>query len=373
MDLETALNWMIWGLAGLLIFCSLLPLSKLPFGAIRGLAFPREQFLGLALLLAVAFALVHGPMTTSGMIGIALMLGVAALQALYITKFTPIWRKQSLAASPELRRETDRHFSLLAANVKKSNRDYGKLIALVEARVPDIFMAIEVDQDWIDALDDGLGKNYEHRIDVPLDNGYGLCVMSKLPLSEIEVRELVTREVPSIRVRVHLPVGEDFRLYVVHPEPPVFEHDTKGRDSEIAMVGLEAEDDPLPAVVSGDLNDVAWSTTTRRFQRLSGLLDPRVGRGMYNTFSATMPWMRWPLDHLFHDPQFRLLEMDRLDKIGSDHFPMWFVLALAQTEAAESDPEETDPEEERETKDMIKEERERDRDPIGSDWEDEEK
>ncbi|MDF3381510.1 MULTISPECIES: endonuclease/exonuclease/phosphatase family protein [Sulfitobacter] len=372
MDLETALDWMIWGLAGLLILGSLLPLSKLPFGAIRGLAFPREQFLGLALLLAIGFALSQGVTAPSGMAGIALMLGVAALHALYITKFTPLWRKQSLAASPALRRATDRHFSLLAANVKMSNRDYGKLIALAEARVPDIFMAIEVDQAWIDALDDGLGKNYEHRVDVPLDNGYGLCLMSKLPLSEVEVRELVTEEVPSIRARVHLPVGEDFRLYVVHPEPPVIEHDTKGRDSEIALVGIEAEKDPLPAVVSGDLNDVAWSTTTRRFQRLSGLLDPRVGRGMYNTFSATMPWMRWPLDHLFHDPQFRLLEMDRLDKIGSDHFPMWFVLAMAETEAAESDPEETDPEEEREAKNMIKEERKRDRDPIGSDWEDEE-
>jgi hypothetical protein len=51
---------------------------------------------------------------------------------------------------------------------------------------------------------------------------------------------------------------------------------------------------------------------------------------------------------------------------------MWFVLAMAETEAAESDPEETDPEEEREAKNMIKEERKRDRDPIGSDWEDEE-
>ncbi|CAN0589907.1 unnamed protein product, partial [Ectocarpus sp. 12 AP-2014] len=171
MNLETALDWAIWGMAALLILCSLLPLSKLPFGAIRGLAFPREQFLDLALLLAAAFALTQGATTPSGMVGIALMLGVAALQSLYIIKFTPIWHKQSLAASPELRRKTDRQFSLVAANVKKSNRDYGKLIALVEARVPDIFMAIEVDQDWIDALDNGLGKNYDQRIDVPLDNG----------------------------------------------------------------------------------------------------------------------------------------------------------------------------------------------------------
>src|SRR5690606_30051628 len=138
--------------------------------------------------------------------------------------------------------------------------------------------------------------------------------------------------------RVTLRDGRPFRLYVVHPEPPVIDHDTLGRDSEIAHVGLEAVEDSLPPIVSGDLNDVAWSTTTRRFQRLSRLLDPRVGRGFYNTFSATMPWMRWPLDHLFHDPRFRLVGMVRERKIGSDHFPMWFVLALADSASINSDP-----------------------------------
>tara|TARA_R110002072_G_scaffold34828_7_gene103708 strand:- start:1192 stop:1677 length:486 start_codon:yes stop_codon:yes gene_type:complete len=148
-------------------------------------------------------------------------------------------------------------------------------------------------------------------------------------------------------------------------------HDTIGRDSEIALISLEAKKDKLPSVIAGDLNDVAWSTTTRRFQRLSGLLDPRVGRGFYNTFSVTMPWMRWPLDHLFHDPQFRLLEMSRLKNIGSDHFPMWFVLALAQTKAAASDPGTADATESRDTKEMIAQERVRSRDAIGTDWEDE--
>lgn len=359
----------LWVLSIFLVIASLLPLSKIPHGIVRGLAFPREQFFGLAVILAVLMPIVHP--NPIGWSGCAVLIGAAVLQAVYIGKFTPIWSKQSVDADADLRADVDRHISILSANVKKSNRDYDKLIALIHARSPDVVLAIEVDQDWIDALKEPFGEIYPHWVDVPKDNGYGISVMSHLKLSQTEVRELITEDVPSVRTTVHLRNDDKMRLYVVHPEPPVIDHDTIGRDSEIAQIGIETDEDALPSVVAGDLNDVAWSTTTRRFQRLSGLLDPRVGRGFYNTFSALWPVLRWPLDHLFHDPQFRLLEMSRLDKIGSDHFPMWFVLALAQTEAATSDPGAADAEEIRDTKKMIAQEKRRSREAIGSDWEDE--
>ena len=212
-------------------------------------------------------------------------------------------------------------------------------------------------------------EDYAYWVKVPKDNGYGICVMSRLALSDITVREVVTEGVPSVRAGVTLRSGARLRLYVIHPEPPVIHHDTKGRDSEIAHVGMEAARDPLPAIVTGDLNDVAWSSTTRSFQRLSGLLDPRVGRGFFNTFNAFHWWARWPLDHLFHDPQFRLLAMQRLEKIGSDHFPMLFKLALADIPPEDSGVEEADAAEKAEIRDMIAEEKKRDREAIGSDWE----
>ena len=54
-----------------------------------------------------------------------------------------------------------------------------------------------------------------------------------------------------------------------------------------------------------------------------------VSRRLLNTFHAQMPFLRWPLDHIYHSPHFQLIEMHRLPSIGSDHFPMFVSLMLA--------------------------------------------
>jgi endonuclease/exonuclease/phosphatase (EEP) superfamily protein YafD len=99
-----------------------------------------------------------------------------------------------------------------------------------------------------------------------------------------------------------------------------------------------AKQNGAPAIVAGDLNDVAWSATTQLFLRLSGLLDPRMGRGFYNTYNARNPLVRWPLDHLFHSNHFRLVNLQRCADIGSDHFPVLVELSY-EPEAPAEQPE----------------------------------
>jgi endonuclease/exonuclease/phosphatase (EEP) superfamily protein YafD len=197
-------------------------------------------------------------------------------------------------------------------------------------------------------------------------------ILSRHEISDATFVERVVEKVPSFNATVTLPSGDAFRLHVVHPEPPVPHHSTEGRDAELAHVAFEVRNETLPVIVSGDLNDVAWSITTRRFQKISGLLDPRVGRGFYNSFSARSSLMRWPLDHLFHSAEFRIVDMGRWPDIMSDHYPMYFKLLLTPTEEVEAAPEKADAEEKAEAKEMIEDEQADDREAIGSDWEDEE-
>src|SRR5690606_8157434 len=134
------------------------------------------------------------------------------------------------------------------------------------------------------------------------------------------------------------------------------------RDAELVVVAKRVQDAELPVIVCGDLNDVAWSRTTRLFQKLSRLLDPRKGRGFYGTFHARYPFLRYPLDHVFHSDDFRLVDMRLLPYVGSDHFPVFVELSLERDAAREQEAPDRDAEDEAEGRESLAHARNREND-----------
>jgi endonuclease/exonuclease/phosphatase (EEP) superfamily protein YafD len=227
--------------------------------------------------------------------------------------------------------------------VLRDNRNIGKYLQIVKEADPDILLAVETNMWWTEQLQ-RLEKQYRYVVQYPLDNCYGMLLYSRLKLIDPEIKFLVEDDVPSIHTGVELRSGERIALHCLHPRPPhpPTDQDTTERDAELLIVGRAIKETNKPALVAGDLNDVAWSYTTTLFQKISGLLDPRIGRGMYNTFDATNPLFRWPLDHVFHSNHFKLIALKRLPYFGSDHFPMYIELSHEpEAEAQQPEPSAT--------------------------------
>jgi endonuclease/exonuclease/phosphatase (EEP) superfamily protein YafD len=200
-----------------------------------------------------------------------------------------------------------------------------------------------------------LGARYPYCVRNPLENTYGLHLFSRLELRDVRVRNLVTPDIPSVAARVRLRSGKELRLYGVHPEPPQVGNDVDERDAELLLLAREVAGSPHDVIVCGDLNDVAWSHTTRLFQRISGLLDPRVGRGLYPTFHADHWFARWPLDHIFHGAAFRLDRLEVLGHVGSDHFPVHVRLVYDPAAVREHDVPDADASDHEEASEKIAE------------------
>jgi len=255
-------------------------------------------------------------------------------QGWWIVPFSPMVSHEALTATGV--DDDGRRIRILNANVLTPNRDSDSLLALVREHAPDLVITLESDAWWEEQLDT-LEAEYPHTIKVPQDNLYGMHLYSRLPLREGSVEFLIEPGTPSINVDVVLRSGETVRLHVLHPAPPspTENEESTPRDRELVLVARRVAQDGVPAIVAGDLNDVAWSRTTRDFRRISGMLDPRVGRGMFNTYHADYWFMRWPLDHVFHTDDFTVRRLEQLPDIGSDHFPLLSELQYAP----EAEPE----------------------------------
>ncbi|MEW5743900.1 MAG: endonuclease/exonuclease/phosphatase family protein [Nitrospirota bacterium] len=312
-------------LAALLIAATLLPLIRKEAWWIRIFDFPRVQIAvagGMVIILWLMLFPGRGTAETA----LLLLLGIAVLYQSYrMYPYTPFAGAQVVQSS---RSDPEEALSLVVSNVLMTNRRAADYIALIRAADPDLVLAAEPDRRWEEELRP-LEGDYPYTVKYPLDNTYGMLLYSRLELRNPAVRFLVEPDIPSIHTLVKLPSGALVELHFLHPKPPhpVRSKDTVKRDAELLLMAREVRKSARPVIVAGDLNDVAWSSTTTLFQRVSSLLDPRIGRGFYNTYNAKYPVFRYPLDHVFHSSHFRLIGLRRLGFFGSDHFPIFIALS----------------------------------------------
>ena len=348
-------DWLLFALLMLPILATLLPLVNHNHWAFRIFDFPRPQIAAVSLLCVVLNIAWHQHEHTLFIVFEILNLACFAYQLKEIAAYTRLGKTEVLQYTGS---DNPRTVSLITGNVLTTNRRADLLLSQVRQYQPDVVLTLESDEWWeqqLAPLEHELG--YTYTVKIPLDNLYGMHLYSRLPLQNVEIRHWVAEDIPSIAAELQLRSGEWIRIYCLHPMPPSpTEADTStDRDAELLLVGKEIAKNNHSVLVFGDLNDVAWSRTSRLFQQISGLLDPRKGRGLYSTFHAGYPLLRWPLDHIFHSSDFMMSRIEVLPAIGSDHFPVYGKFQFCPAAEAVQEKEAANSEEKQEAREKIAE------------------
>ncbi len=310
------------------IIATFIPLLKNEHWAIRSFDFAKQQIAFIATII-LALILIEIIYFQNALITYYIFSGILILSIIYqvsfILPYTPIWTTEV----KNTKKKNLKHVSLLVSNVLMDNKKTHLLLKLIKKYNPDIIMTLETNSWWEKQLNE-IEEKYPYQVKKPLENLYGMHLYSKYKLSNTEIKYLVENEVPSIHTDVNIDAHKFIKLHCIHPAPPSpSENETsQERDAELLIVGREVKKSDQTTIVAGDLNDVAWSPTSKLFKRTSELLDPRVGRGLFCTYNAKYAFMRWPLDHIFHTPDLTLISMKRLPSIGSDHFPIYAKFAI---------------------------------------------
>lgn len=318
--MESVLQWLLLSAGIAIAGGSLLSLSRHPHWFVRGWDFARLQSAVIIAVCLVGYALLVRTWNWPEWLVVGFLLLCLLWHLAVIIRYTPLWNPQ---VRPAENPRTDRTLRFAITNVQMPNREFDLWKTVLLDEQPDTILAVETNEDWCDVLRT-LKDDYPYQVLRPQDNNYGIALVSKLELIDPQINFIVDQAYPSVHTRLRLRSGDVTELWGVHPPPPepIRDKSARERNAELVIIGRDKIDRNRATIIAGDLNDVAWSHSTRLFQRISGMLDPRIGRGFFNSWDVNSWWRRAPLDHVFHTDHFRLRNLRRLDAVGSDHFPM---------------------------------------------------
>lgn len=280
-----------------------------------------QQFFILLIALSSIRLFLFETLTFSSTLLLFLSLLVAIIHLRKIVPYTRFAKVEVPNASPG---QQGHKLSLIVANIYQFNRQYHRFVDLISDHQVDVIVLLETDHKWIRYLQANLDRSaFPFEICQPQSDTYGLAVFSRFKIHKAKVGEIT--DVPSLHTIIEDQAGAKISLFVVHPKPPVLgEAETSWpKDRELLGVASQISDsESQRIIVTGDLNEVAWSRTSTRFLEKTGLMDPRRGRRILNTFPAYFPLLGFPLDHFYCSRHFKIIQYRRLRNIGSDHFPL---------------------------------------------------
>ena len=209
---------------------------------------------------------------------------------------------------------------LVTLNVNTRRGDPGLTVRMLEQLDADVIALEEVDERWLDELQEVL-LHYPYSKASARDDNFGIAIYSRLPLTSAEIVELGNTGLPTVHAELQIRSGP-LHILVTHPLPPTSARNWRERNQQLAAIAEFVRDLSEPVVVVGDLNITPWSPHYARFLSESGLQDSMRGFGVQPTWPAWLPLMLIPIDHCLHSDDVEITNRAIGSYVESDHLPL---------------------------------------------------
>lgn len=216
-------------------------------------------------------------------------------------------------------------FRALSANLWIHNHSHERVRRFLRDTDADFVVLQEVTKDWHDALRD-IMANYHCSAAEPFPGGFGVLVLSRVPIERTEVARSGAAVLPSLIIRVRLN-GRLVTVIGLHPRSPTSPARTRRRNWQLDALARVVRRQEGPVLVLGDLNTTSWSGAFQDFLRATRLRDSRQGFGLQPTWPAPAPMIS--IDHCLVSSEVIVHRRRVGRRIGSDHLPIVVDFSLA--------------------------------------------
>lgn len=205
--------------------------------------------------------------------------------------------------------------AVASANVHLHSRNIKALVAWLAQEKPDVLVLLEVSPAYAQGL--RTLRDYPFQHIVAEDSPFGIAVLSRHPLQQIEVIE-DAQGIAHIEALLQWH-GQPVGIIALHPMPPLTPQYHSVRNAKLAALARHATASGIPTVLAGDLNATPWSSA------FSGLaqLGLRRASGLAATWPAVLQGvLGLPIDHVLATQHWAVVARKVGPQLGSDHLPV---------------------------------------------------
>lgn len=218
---------------------------------------------------------------------------------------------------------------VMVFNLSARNGDYDAFARMVDSLRPDVIGLVEVQNRWSAPLE-RLEATYPHQISRPEDGYFGLALLSRFPLRELDESPYLHDGLQTaVLAELELP-EVTATLVVSHVMAPLSPARAALRNAQLEGLSAFFRGDARRArILIGDLNITPWSPRYDVIESQTGLRNAAKNRGYLGTWPASPAIFRIPIDHCLVSDRFAVQGIEIGPDITSDHLPLIVDISLA--------------------------------------------